>query len=110
MIREINFQLEPMEIGEIRPLSVSGDAPFQVGVSCFVREPRPPGYRPCPHCVVRSISENETMDIEVSEEFWENRQGNLEIKVTDRKGDSRILKLQVNSRESGTQRGAVAGY
>jgi len=110
MIREINFQLEPMEIGEIRSLSVSGDAPFQVGVSCFVREPRPPGYRPCPHCVVRSISENETIDIEASREFWEDRQGHLEIKVTDQKGDSRTLRLQVNSRETGTQLSAMAGH
>src|SRR5258708_22690148 len=103
MIREINFSLEPIEPGEVRELSVTGDGPFEVGVSCFVRQPRPTGYRPCPHCVVRSISENERMRVQSSREFWEGRQGHLEIKVADREGDSRILTVQVKSLERGLE-------
>ncbi len=93
---DIDFEDQPMVTGERRRMVLRGNGPFMVSKSCFIDEPPPPGFRPCPACGVYTVAENQPFDIETSS-FWQGKKGTLVIEIKDATGNSRQIKIEVIS-------------
>ena len=95
MIKVLEFNTAPLEIGEQRRLVLDGDGPFQVGESCFVEHPPPQGFRRCPQCSTRVIAAKRPLLVEADGGFWKGKIGNLELEIRDTVGESLKLELRV---------------
>jgi hypothetical protein len=95
MIQIINLNTSPIQVGEKRWLSILGDEPFNVEIKCFVSNPPPRGFKPCPECGKFEIRQAEALEIMASPAAFQNSQGTLDIQITDAVGDSKLIRLVV---------------
>jgi hypothetical protein len=95
MIQVIEFGEDPILPGQSRRLVLDGDGPFTVSTSCFVVNPPPPGFRPCPQCSTTTVSAHQALRIEVSTQFRTGKSGKLGIEITDAIGETVTLELNV---------------
>lgn len=104
MIQTVNLNTSPIQVGEKRWLSVVGDEPFTVEIKCFVSNPPPRGFKPCPECGKFKITEAEVLEIMASPATFQNSQGTLDIHITDAVGDSELIRLMVLTQLTPIQR------
>lgn len=97
MIREVQFDRTPMAAGEMRSLTVIGDAPIAVGIECFVEKPPPPGLRPCSACGSYRIGSGESLAVEADRLTFQDNGGSLRIRLVDNAGDRRDLVIAVSA-------------
>jgi len=98
---DIDFQPNPMELGETRTLRVvSGKAPYKVHVSCFVNTPRCQGVYPLEAAPDLQISEDQPFEIKADEHFWADKKGGFEIEIADAAQQRRKIHINVRPRDS----------
>lgn len=95
MIEILEFDRRPVQTGEMRRLVLGGDGPFELSDSCFVDEPRPPGFRPCAECSTRRVDAYEPYDLIVSPTFWRGKQGYILLNIGNAIGESLELRIDV---------------
>ena len=95
MINIDGFVDFPMQTGEHRELTITGDGPFIVTNSCFVDSPPPPGFRPCAACGSISIQSGESYQFETDAKFWQGKEGTLSIEIVDSVGESKKIDIKV---------------
>ena len=72
-----------------------GDGPFTLSKSCFVDDPPPAGFRPCPACSVAMVEEGSRQLISADPTFWRGKRGKLVINIKDKMGNVRNMVVQV---------------
>jgi hypothetical protein len=97
MIRNIEFDLSPIDAGATRDMVVRGRGPFVIELKCFVQNPPPPGYKPCRECGTIRAQDGESVLIKASAKSFASG-GTLSMTVTDRDGDARDLNITVLGR------------
>ena len=96
---DIDFQPNPMELGETRVLRVvSGTAPYNVHVSCFVSTPECLGVHPWKTASEMRVSNDEPFEIKADENFWANKKGGFQIEVADASRQRRLIHINVRPR------------
>jgi hypothetical protein len=84
-----------MEIGEQRLLFAQSDTIVSVEIKCFVQNPPPPGYKPCPSCGTLEAKPGRPVSITASAEVFSISRGTLEIRVRDESGDERHFSVPI---------------
>ncbi len=98
---DLDFATGPMELGETRILRASGDAPFNITISCFVSDPPPRGFRPCEQCAVHTLAENQALKIVADETFWSDKTGGLLIDISDSVGVRHHVRIAIGTASGG---------
>jgi hypothetical protein len=95
MIKNIEFDDRPMEVGEQRLLYAESDYKVAVEIKCFVQNPPPPGYKPCPSCGILDQKPGQPLVITASAELFSVSPGSLEITVRDGSGDEKHFSVAI---------------
>ncbi len=92
---EIRGSIDSIVFGESRAITVYGAEPIEVEISCFVKEPPPPGYRPCPECGTLVVPTGGSFKIHaVSDMLGHSDQVVVDIRDAD--GDRKRLNVHVD--------------
>jgi hypothetical protein len=103
MIREVLFDVSPIQAGEQRSLQAWADTPLSVEIKCFTSIPPPPGYKGCPSCGVIEIESGEKTYVTADRRTFERASGGqLDVTLKDQTGDRREYQLKVIARERGS--------
>lgn len=84
MAAKIDVDLNQMRPGETRLFTVYGSEPLAVEVKCFVTDPPPPSFRPCPACGSQKMKNGGTAKVFAPPDFMG---GSIHISVEDADGD-----------------------
>jgi hypothetical protein len=110
MIRAVDFALGPLRVGEARTLRIDGAEPHTVEIHCFVNEPPPPGYRPCPECgTLDLILNGQPVEVHASATVFAKATGHVRVTITDSDNDQRVIILKVLTRDTGASSTMTAG-
>jgi hypothetical protein len=101
VIRRIDFDDTPIRVGEYRALLAWADAPLEIIIRCFTKDPPPAGYKPCPECGVIKAANGQSVPVQANDRIFSQPGGTLEVTVRDETGDSRqfLLRVRVESSE-----------
>ena len=93
---KIDIDPQPMRPGETRLFRVYGSGSMAVEVKCFVTNPPPPGFRPCPACGSTKMNSGDSGRISAPIDFTG---GSIQISVEDSEGDRAHAKIRVGRME-----------
>jgi hypothetical protein len=106
MIQNIDIDLSPLAPGEERDISVKGDGPFTISLSCFVLHPPPPGYRGCPECTTQTANAGQSIRFRTPRRL---AGGRLIVRITDAVGETEELSIDVLARKASSGAMGAAG-
>lgn len=108
MIERLELFEGPLIPGEERFLKVWGAEPHLIEIKCFVSNPPPSGFRPCPECGKFRVMNGDLVTVTASEETFAAKGGALIIHIRDSQGDEREVRLQVKQQIAASGQGEVA--
>lgn len=100
---KIFVESEVVVAGQKTVASVEGSEPLFIEILCFVTNPPPADYKPCPECGSFSVNSGEQFDVKASYRLFSLGNGHLEVSVLDSQGNKVTKKIDVLS-NSGSQR------
>lgn len=100
MISNVNFNSTNIRAGRNIVMTVEAMYPIVVEVYCFVTQPPPPNFVPCPDSGRHEISESRPFEFRTSERTFEN-DGYVEFQIMDADGDSGTFRVEIEGLRSG---------
>lgn len=99
---KIFIESEVIVAGQKTVASVEGSEPLFIEILCFVNNPPPADYKPCPECGSFSVNSGEQFEIMANYRLFSLGNGHLEVSVLDSQGNKVTKKIGVLS-DSGSQ-------
>jgi hypothetical protein len=109
MIQDVELNTSPIFPGEVRRMVVRSTGILIIDVKCFIGNPPPPGFKPCPECGKIQAQSGQPVDIVASRQIFSSSSGSLDINITDTSdGDTHNISISVSTATEGSASAATA--
>lgn len=94
MIRYVKFSSESIRAGEFILLHIDASYPVSIEIKCFVTQPPPTRFVPCPQSGRHTLHLKEPFNFLTNVSTFQNG-GHVEFKITDSEYDIRVYEIKV---------------
>ena len=99
MISNVDFNSRNIQAGQNIVLIVDAKYPISIEVYCFVTQPKPPKFVPCPDSGRHDLTVRKPFYFRTSERTFENS-GHVEFRIVDAEGDFKIFIIEIKGLSS----------
>jgi hypothetical protein len=80
--------------GESIVVNVDAAYPIEIEIMCFVNQPPPTRFIPCPQSGIHTLTYRENFYFKTNQQTFQS-QGEVSFKITDSDRDTRVYKIMV---------------
>lgn len=102
MIRSVDFSSKNVFAGDQIVLTIDAAYPIIIEINCFVTQPPPPRYVPCPQSGTHIVSRREPFYFSTHASTF-RKDGHIEFKITDADNDTEVHRIEVENTDNEPQ-------